>query len=49
MHYSRRSFIQQAAGFGTLAAVLCDAPARAAQQRSPNIVYFMCDELGYYD
>lgn len=50
MSHSRRRFLQQLAGAGvaaTTAPVLAAGPRTT--RRKPNIVYFMSDELGYYE
>ena len=49
MACSRRAFIRQLTGCGVLAAAAPALPAAAPAARKPNVVYIMCDELGYYE
>jgi len=50
MACTRRVFLrQQVAGVAALATASCAAPARGEGRRKPNIIYLMCDELGYYE
>jgi len=48
MPTTRREFLGQLGGAGLLAAAASRVPA-ADGQRPPNVVYFMSDELGYYE
>lgn len=48
MPTTRREFLGQLGGAGVLAAAASRLPA-AEGRRPPNIVYFMDDELGYYE
>ncbi len=48
MAHTRRDFLR-AAGSGMALAVAGSAATAAEERPKPNIVYIMCDELGYYE
>lgn len=49
MATTRRSFLQHLGGASLLAATGSALPAAEGQERKPNVVYIMADELGYYE
>ena len=48
MAHTRRDFLRTA-GSGMALAAVGTAAVAAEKKRKPNIVYIMCDELGYYE